>query len=262
MGFSLIIPVFAGWFAGLITNYLADVLPVTRTLSKPACLECTQELSLRDYVFFRHCKNGHSRKPRAYSTQVLLILSTVYIWIRPQEKLGFFLSLILTLYFAVVFIIDLEHRLILHPTSLFGLVLGFLVGTLTHKILPTLLGGLGGLTIMLGFYFIGLLFTRFRANRMRAAGHEPDDEEALGAGDVILVTILGLMLGWPLIWFGLLIGILFGGMVSLLIILGLVISRKYGENALMLFIPYGPYFIASAYLIIFLPTWVSKIVPR
>jgi hypothetical protein len=69
------------------------------------------------------------------------------------------------------------------------------------------------------------------------------------------------MLGWPLIWFGLLFGILLGGAVSLLIVLGLVLSRKYGENALMLFIPYGPYFITSAYIIIFLPEWLSKIVP-
>jgi len=127
--------------------------------------------------------------------------------------------------------------------------------------MPTLVGGLSGLRIMLAFYFLGVLFARYRAKRMRAAGEEPDDEEALGAGDVILVAILGLMVGWPLIWFGLLVGILLGGAVSLLIVLWLVISRQYGKNALMLFIPYGPYFIISAYLILFLPQWLALIVP-
>lgn len=92
-------------------------------------------------------------------------------------------------------------------------------------------------------------------------GQEVDDEEALGAGDVILVTILGFMLGWPLIWFGLLFGILLGGLVSLLLIFSLVVTRKYEKNALMLFIPYGPYFITSTFLILYFPSFIEKIVP-
>ena len=64
------------------------------------------------------------------------------------------------------------------------------------------------------FYYFGVLFTRIRTKRMLAMGQEVDDEEALGAGDVILVTVLGLILGWPLIWFGLLLGILLGGFFS------------------------------------------------
>ena len=77
---------------------------------------------------------------------------------------------------------------------------------------PTLLGGLGGLLIMLAFYGLGVLFTRIRAKRLLAMGQEPDDEEALGSGDVILVTILGFIVGWPLIWLCLLYGILLGGL--------------------------------------------------
>jgi prepilin signal peptidase PulO-like enzyme (type II secretory pathway) len=180
----------------------------------------------------------------------------------PPSKLGYILGLILTIYFGLVFVIDLEHRLILHPTSLFGFILGLIVGIVKHGLVPTLVGGLSGLAIMLTLYFLGALFARYRAKRMLAAGQEPDDEEALGAGDVILVTILGLVLGWPLIWFGLLSGILLGGVVSLFIVLWLVLSRKYKENVLMFFIPYGPYFITAAYLIIFFPEWMAKLVPK
>ena len=93
---------------------------------------------------------------------------------------------------------------------------------------------------------------------MLAAGQEADDEEALGAGDVILATILGVTLGWPLIWFGLLTGILLGGVVSLFLLLWLIVSGQYGRNALMMFIPYGPYFITSAFVIVFLPGLVSS----
>ena len=114
---------------------------------------------------------------------------------------------------------------------------------------------------MLTLYFFGVLFTQMRARRLRALGQEADDEEALGAGDVILLTILGLILGWPLIWFGMLVGILLGGFFSLLLVFWLLISRKYEKNALMLFIPYGPYFITSAFLIMFFPKFLAMLVP-
>jgi prepilin signal peptidase PulO-like enzyme (type II secretory pathway) len=190
-----------------------------------------------------------------------MLAASIYIWISPPSKLGYLSGMLLITYFGVVFLIDMEHRLILHPTSIFGSVLGLIVGTVSHGITATLLGGLGGFLIMLGFYYFGVWFARIRTKRMLAAGQEADDEESLGAGDVILAAILGLMLGWPLIWFGLLLGILLGGFFSLLLVLWLMVTRKYGKNALMLFIPYGPYFIISAFLIIFFPKFIQMMLP-
>ncbi len=186
---------------------------------------------------------------------------SINTWMNPPSKIEYLLGIILLTYFGTVFVIDMEQRLILHPTSIFGVVLGLIVGTVSHGVKATLLGGLGGLLIMLGFYYFGVLFARIRTKRMLALGQETDDEEALGAGDVILATILGLMLGWPLIWFGLLLGILLGGFFSLMLILWLVVTRKYGKNALMLFIPYGPYFIMSAFLIIFFSKFIQMMLP-
>ena len=40
MDFTLILPALLGLAAGLLVNYLADVLPVTRRLSQPACPNC------------------------------------------------------------------------------------------------------------------------------------------------------------------------------------------------------------------------------
>jgi prepilin signal peptidase PulO-like enzyme (type II secretory pathway) len=198
---------------------------------------------------------------RTWVTQAISVSASLYIWLVPPEKLGYVIGLILMIYLGLVFVIDLEHRLILHPTSLFGVILGFGAGYLAHGLMPTIMGAASGLLIMLAFYFLGVLFSRYRARRMRAAGQEPDDEEALGAGDVILVSILGLLLGWPFIWFGLLFGILLGGLVSLIIVIWLFLTRQYDRNALMLFIPYGPYFITSAFLIIYLPKWLALVVP-
>jgi prepilin signal peptidase PulO-like enzyme (type II secretory pathway) len=193
---------------------------------------------------------------------IAILAASLYTWIHPPSKIGYLIGIILIAYFGVVFVIDMEHRLILHPTSIFGSLLGLIVGTIAHGIKATLLGGLGGLLIMLAFYYFGVLFTRMRTKRMLAQGQAADDEEALGAGDVILVTVLGLILGWPLIWFGLLFGILLGGFFSLLLILWLVLTGRYEKNALMLFIPYGPYFIISAFMIVYFPKFIQMALPR
>lgn len=258
---TLIIPALTGWLIGLAVNYLADALPITRRLSPPVCLQCDETLTWREYILLRACKNGHPRRARFWAVQAAMLAVSLYVWSQPPAKLGFWLSVPVLAYFGVVFVIDLEHRLILHPTSVFGALLALIVGLISNGLLPTLLGGVSGFLIMVVFYYFGVLFARLRARRMRALGQEADDEEALGAGDVILVTILGLMLGWPLIGFGLLVGILLGGAVSLLTVFWLILARRYGQNALMVFIPYGPYFIASAFLIIFAPKFLQMFLP-
>ena len=194
--------------------------------------------------------------------QIVLLAISIYTWLQPSLKIGYGLGLLLIAYFGLVFVIDMEHRLILHPTSIFGALLGLVVGFISNGPVLTLLGGLGGFLIMLALYYFGVLFSRLRANRLRAQGREADDEEALGAGDVILAAILGFILGWPLVWFSLLLGIMLGGVFGLLLLFFLLSVRKYRENVFMVFMPYGPSFILSAFLIIFLPNWIINILPK
>ena len=185
-----------------------------------------------------------------------------FLWSNPPAKLGFAFSAVLLTYFATVFVIDMEHRLILHVTSIAGAALGLAAGWLSWGIVPALLGGLAGFVIMLAFYYLGVLFSRWRARRLKAAGQFADDEEALGAGDVILGGILGLALGWPLIWFGLFLGILLGGAYAILLVVYMFVTRQIKGRALMIFMPYGPFFILSAFFIIFLPHLVLNVVPK
>lgn len=263
MEVGLVVPLIAGWIGGWIVNYLADVLPTTRRFSQPTCLHCNNTTTWQDYFLFRACRScGRRRSIRTWVVQLLLTAISLYIWISPPTRLGYALGLFILLYFSMDFVIDLEHRLILHPTSIFGAILGLGAGTLRQGLWSTLTGGLAGFAIMFLFYLLGLLFARIRARRIRAAGLEADDEEALGTGDVILSAILGLFLGWPMIWFGLLLGVLLGGAVSILLVLGLFVTRQYKEKAWMLFIPYGPYFLLSAFMLIYLPTWIKVVVPK
>jgi leader peptidase (prepilin peptidase) / N-methyltransferase len=268
MNIALLIPLVLGWLAGLFVNYVSDVLPFTRRFSQPVCLHCgtpfSSALPLRgwaDYLLLRSCRNcGKARSLRTWLVQILAVGSFVYFWLFPSKALGIPLGMLVLIYFGIITVIDLEHRLILHPTSLVGAVLGFIVGTSIHSRADglllgagkSLLGGLFGFGVMFLLYQFGTLVARMRARKMRAAGQADDDEEALGGGDVYLAGVLGLMLGWPFIWNALLLGVLLGGLISMLFLLALVARRRYAGDALMTFIPYGPYFIVSAFYFLFL----------
>jgi leader peptidase (prepilin peptidase)/N-methyltransferase len=242
-----IIALLAGWIAGAIINYSSDVLPVSRRLGKANCPKCESDLSWQNYLLFKNCSNCHSPPgSRAYIVAIAAIIASIFIWYYPPAGLNYILGWLVLDYFGVVVVIDIEHRLILHPVSIVGVILGLTVGALAHGITATLIGGLAGLVIMGLFYLVGILFARYRAKKL---GRD-DEEEALGFGDVILAGVLGLMLGWPLIWFGLLLGILAGGLISLFIIAFLLVTKKY--KTMSFFIAYGPYLILGAVLVMFI----------
>lgn len=261
MDFSLFIPLLSGLLAGWLTNYLADLLPRSRPLNQPVCQnpDCGAAFRWADYLLLRRCpKCGHGRGLRTFAVLVLAVALSFFIWFSPPHRLGFALGLMVLTYLLLVTIIDLEHRLILRPLSILGFVLAALVGFYARGWQSTLIGGAAGFVIMFVFYLLGKLFTRWRARRLGKA----DDEESLGSGDVTLAAILGLLLGWPLIWFGLLLGILFSGAIGLIIIFALLLTHRYRTQAFNIFIPYGPFFSLSTFILIYLPMWMSSLLQK
>jgi leader peptidase (prepilin peptidase)/N-methyltransferase len=89
----------------------------------------------------------------------------------------------------------------------------------------------------------------------RARGR-PVDDVALGFGDVNLSGVLGIMLGWPLIVISLVLSVLIGGLVSLIYIIIKLITRKY--HAFMA-LPYGPFLVLGAIILIYFRDLVLKI---
>lgn len=261
MSITLLIPIILGWLGGLFINYIADVLPHTRKLTQPACPHCQSQFTWVDYLTLRGCRScGKRRFVRTWLVQILTSASFAYFWLFPSKALGIPLGMLVLVYFGIITVIDLEHRLILHSTSIAGTILGVIVGTIIHSrangflagVGSSLIGGIFGFGIMFLFYQLGAILARYRARKLQAAGQADDEEEALGGGDVFLLGVLGLMLGWPYIWDALILGILLGGAVSLFFVIALLLRRRYSSEALMTFIPYGPYFIASAFYLLFL----------
>jgi leader peptidase (prepilin peptidase)/N-methyltransferase len=175
----------------------------------------------------------------------------ISLWLNPPALMGFWLGLLLITYFGIIVVIDFEHRLILHMVSLAGVVLGLIIGTVEVGIVRSLIGGLVGGGIMLLFYWMGTFFARMRARKL---GHD-DGEEALGFGDVTISVVIGLMLGWPLVMYGLFLGILAGGLVSLVLVLALVSLRRY--ESMTLFTAYGPYLVIGAAILLYFPKTLS-----
>lgn len=249
---DLLLAAFSGLLGGMVVNYLSDMLPAVRRLGKPVCVHCFEPQPVWNYYLWpRRCSSCHSRRPwRVWVVEVCFVVVSIWLWQSPPDRLGYVSGFILLLYFGVVVVIDVEHKLILHPVSVAGGILCFGLGWQLHGGLATIIGGGAGFIIMFGLYYLGDLFARWLARRRG----EVLDEVALGFGDVNLSAILGLLLGWPGIIGGLVIAILLGGFASLVYLLGMLITRRYRTFAA---IPYGPFLVASGVLLIFLKDLLS-----
>jgi leader peptidase (prepilin peptidase) / N-methyltransferase len=235
-----------GWAAGNLINYLSDVLPMTRRLSQSYCAQCGKPKKWWDYISWRPCSDCHAKRPlRDWLVLLFYIVAFSILWIHPSGRLGYWVGCLLLIYFGVVFLIDLEHRLVLNEVSIAGGILCLIIGFWLHNIWQTLAGGAAGFGIMLGLYYLGEVYTRWMARRR---GQE-SDEVALGYGDVTLSGILGLILGWPGIIGGLIFAIFAGGLVSLAFIVFLLIAKKYKPFTA---IPYAPFLIFGATILLYL----------
>lgn len=253
---QIVLAAILGWLAGMLVNYLADVLPRTRRFSTPFCLSCGVQQHAANYFFWpRRCASCDRARPlRTWLVEAGMSAAAVWLWVTPPPQLPFLIGLVLLVYFGVVVVIDLEHRLILHPVSLFGAILCFSVGVWRHNLGPTLIGGLAGFGAMFTLYLFGVVLVRVLS---RWRGAASGDGEALGFGDVVLSGVLGLLLGWPSVTLGLFITILLGGLVSLAFIVVMMAGRRYRSNMAL---PYGPFLVASAVLLIFFPEWMRSII--
>lgn len=235
-----------GWFIGIIVNYLSDVLPLRRKLVTPFCLACDRPYSWFDYAIWpRRCSEcGYRRSWRVISVEIIYIIISIWLWNQSEIKLGYFGSLLLLAYWGVVVVIDLEYRLIMHPVSIFGAVIGLIIGVYLNGWWYTILGGMIGFGVMWLIYKLGEIILRLVG---RLQGRVVSDV-ALGWGDVNLGGVLGLMLGWPAISIGLILSIILAGIVSLIYILVMLVRGRY---QMFHAIPYGPFMIAGAVILMF-----------
>ncbi len=221
---SLIRDVFIGGIVGVLINYFSDVLPVSRRIARPLCRECSYPFSITEYLCSLKCPQcGNRASKRSIIVLFCAIALCMLLDYYPFSILGFWVTLPILIYLGLIMVIDIEHRVVLIQTTLFGIVLFTVYGIRLHGWQSTFYGALAGFFIMLIFYFLGIALTKI-AGKLR---HQNIDEVAFGFGDVCIGTILGLLAGWPAIIGAFFISMLAFAAFSIILLLQLILTKKY-----------------------------------
>jgi len=149
----------------------------------------------------------------------------------------FFAAAYLMSILIAIFFIDLEHMIIPDGLVLAGLVGGIplVVYNLFRPIeiygdrnwWTPLVGMLSGFVVLLFIGLVGLLIYK--------------TDEAMGGGDIKLFAPLGLFLGWKLIIVAFLLSVFSAAIVSVILIITKVKSRKST-------VPFGPFIVIGTFI--------------
>ena len=230
-----------GIAVGSFLNVCIDRLPTGRSLVFPPshCDACQHRLSPVDlipvfsYLWLRgHCRYCQARIPRRVLLVELLggVLFFLAFW-RFGLSSEFAITAFWSCVFLIIIFIDWEHKLILNKVTYPVVVVAIIIlavdsllpppGLLPSIIFipePSILSGLISGAILLAFFLLIIIIK----------------PEAMGMGDAKLVALIGLVTGFPLFIFAMLIGIVIGGLVAI----ALLLSKKKGRKDV---IPYGAF---------------------
>jgi hypothetical protein len=235
-----------GALIGVLVNYFADVLPLTRKFSRPVCPNCLHPYSIRTYLISFKCPHcGKEPSKRSIVVLILSIILSILVAFFPLGELNYWLTIPLIIFFGVILVIDIEHRVVLIETSIVGLILLFAYGVFTQGFLLTTLGGVAGFGIMIFLYFFGILFSRVLGKIRK----QEITETALGFGDVYVCSFLGFLTGWPNIVGSIILAILASGLFSLVYLMYKLLKKDYKP---FMAIPYTPFLILGAILVFYL----------
>lgn len=227
-----------GLLVGVIINALADDLPQRQRPSLPHCHACQRPYPIILWLGVGRCAQC-GVKPR-WRVWAVVGVTAVLFALLPSliaHPINLVVNALYTAVFILIIVTDLEHRLILdvvtYPITLLAIALSFVVTDNSWQ------SALLGTAVGLGFF--ALIY--WGAQLIYGVG-----SVAFGLGDVKLAMAMGAMLGFHRVLFAYVLGILLGGVVSLLVLL-LRRNRR-------LYLPYGQYLAIAAILMLL---WGSQI---
>ena len=217
---------FIGLLLAIVINVLADDLPMRIRPLAPHCPRCAHIHKPLHWlgILRRRCPEcGQPVRLRVILVEVGTTLLFAFLPSLIPELTNLIVNSFFIAVLILVIVIDLEHKLILNvvtfPVTAVALVTSFIVTNDQNTILSAATGAVAGLLIGYILYGFGTLIS--------GAG-------AFGMGDVKLAMAMGAMMGLHRIPFALVIGIVLGGIISLLLLITRLVSRR---DAL----PYGQY---------------------
>ena len=240
----ILIIIVLGLICAYLINLLADILPQKRRCDFFVCGNCQSSIHAFDIITLKSCPSC-GKKIIHVRLGLFILFPVLYtcFWNFPPHNIKFIEVCILLLYFGIVMIIDIEHKLILHPVNLAGFFLSVVIGLNHHSPSTTITGGFTGLLIMLSIYFSGHFYIYIH-NKILIPHIT---ESALGFGDVFLGMNIGLLLGFPKIIPIVLLAIITSGLFAGCYLIIMKLIRRYKSHATF---PYAPFLILSAMMMI------------
>lgn len=233
-----------GLMAGFVANVVATRLAAGRPFLGPFyCTRSHHPLSLSQIVPIAgyllqqgRCRGCGAALSLAYpATELITAALFLAFYLVDDFGLRFLLHAAYTLFLLIVLVVDWKHKEIYFSI----IVIGSLIAIAGSFLLPEVgfVSALIGAAVAGGFFLLAYGLAKLIFPRI---------EEPLGAGDVLLALMMGLMLGFPNIVGALLIGPLLAGAAALIL---LVTRRsKLGD-----FIPYGVALCAATILLLLYP---------
>ena len=229
---------FLGLAVGSFLNVCIDRLPQNKSIAYPPshCEACQHKLSAKDlipvfsYVRLRgRCRYCHASIPRKLlwvelATAVIFALLYWHYGLSPELGVMAFYACL----FIVIFVIDLEHSLILnkvvYPTMVVALLLSlypwlWFTESMGMRVAYAALGGAVGFVV---FLLIALV-----------------SRGGMGWGDVKLAALIGLATGFPQVFVAIIMAAILGGVVAVV----LLATRRRGRREM---IPFGPFLAVTA----------------
>lgn len=236
-----IVAAIAGLLLGAVVNVLADRLPALRAKPDTATLEPG------DDTLEPVGEPARRPVPRYIVVEGALAVLGALIWVDPTKAAPWWVLLLYVALFALIMVIDIEHRLILNAVMLPAFAFALLEVAITQRVplLRALAGYAVAQIVVMGLYLLGGAYL-WVVNRGR---EKKVTEVAFGFGDVTLATFCGLVVGYPSVVVMLVLMILLGGLFALIYLAyrGLI-GRSYAAHTAL---PYGPA-IATATLLMLL----------
>lgn len=286
------IAAFVGIFVGGLINALADDLPHYRSPSRPHYPDGTPRpitawLGITAFLLRQRCSSDKTsclswRYPITELTTALGFFVTVVRAEAISNGAGFIsqpvntTQIIFWLFymavFVLIFVIDVEHRLILFVVIIPASIVAFVDMLITPTRLPAeipwwmataqpnlqrgLYGALVGFITFFLFYLGGFVYQRASAE---IRGWAPE-EVPFGYGDVMLITFCGLVLGWRPLIFAMFLTVFLGAAGALFFLTLQKVRRR--TNSLLIAIPYGPYIIIGAVIMLLFSSYVQQFIAR
>ncbi len=200
------------------------------------CPSCKKKINWHDnipllsYVLLqakcRNCKNKINFQ--YFLVELISAISFTAIYFIYGISITTFLLIVLSIFFIIIFFIDLKHFIIPNELTFPLMVIGFIKSfdpNLNQMIFPnyinSLIGGLFGYSII---WLIIFLYKKIR------------NKEGMGLGDAKLMAAVGFWFGWASIPFVIFIS----SVVALVIVIPSLVNKTKSMKAQ---IPFGPYII-------------------